>query len=125
MKAFEKIAQFRDLDGLLNNVWLGSTGEVDGVTRVDLYWRDVLALVAELEAMQEALHQSDQRVRSIHHENEELIEMCVKARAETDSLRAVLEAVHKDLRDRADPDGTVAVGASVWIDLDNAVKGGA
>ncbi len=43
---------------------------------------------------------------------------------EIERLRGVLKAVHQDLIDRADPDGTVAVGASVWINLDDAVKGG-
>ncbi|WP_417625006.1 hypothetical protein [Paremcibacter congregatus] len=45
--------------------------------------------------------------------------------AEIERLRGVLKGVHQDLLDRAGPDGDVTVGASVWIALDNAVKGGA
>ena len=51
--------------------------------------------------------------------------MCIRDRQENARLRGVLKTVHQDLIDRAAPDGAVAVGASVWIGLDDAVKGGA
>ncbi|RCK20088.1 hypothetical protein TH8_19700 [Thalassospira profundimaris] len=83
MKAFEKIARFSDLGGVIGNEWLGSAQDLDGSAPVDLHWSDVLELVGDIKA-EHAINQQ------LSGENERLIEMCVKARAETARLREAL-----------------------------------
>ncbi|RCK20086.1 hypothetical protein TH8_19690 [Thalassospira profundimaris] len=77
-----------------------------------------------------ALHVSDiravlDRLQDVSDENAMLNDANLGLAARVKTQAEALAAVHKDLIDRADPDGTVAVGASVWITLDEAVEGGA
>ncbi len=80
---------------------------------------------ADVAALVGLVKDNGDRIVELSEDRDDLDQLVALRDEQIDRLYTVLEAVHKDLRLRADPDGTVAVGASVWIDLDNAVKGGA